>query len=220
MVEWSPDGRDLLLGVAGFSINRQTIGHLGQREELGVGYSPSYTPDGRYLIMAQRQSGDDWDLVYKEVGSGDEWVRIVDAPQGQLSPRVSPDGRYLVYMSNENGKDVVYLREFPSGAGLWQVSVDGGSWPQWSAAGDRIYYVREDTIFEVDVELGASLRLSRARPVVTRPALSWSLIFGWPAGFDVSTDGQRFLVCLPVGEEDRGEGIVVVENWLTEAGKS
>jgi hypothetical protein len=39
------------------------------------------------------------------------------------------------------------------------------------------------------------------------------LVFGWPPGFDVSPDGNRFVVVEPQGNPRDLGGIVVEENW-------
>jgi hypothetical protein len=94
-----------------------------------------------------------------------------------------------------------------------------GMWPRWSRRGDRLYYVREDTLVEVDVATGNELRLGAPRDLFKRKPLGWSLIFGWPAGFDMSADGQRFVVAEPVSSKADLGGIVLVESWSREFAK-
>ena len=138
------------------------------------------------------------------------------ADRDQYWARVSPDGRHVAYISNETGVDEVYLRRFPTGEGKWQVSLDGGHWPYWSRDGSRLYYAEDETLMEVEVTTGPTLLLGRPRSLFTRSALAAPLPFGWPPGFDVSDDDQRFLIFLPMEEDAAPPGIVVIESWARE----
>ncbi len=119
-------------------------------------------------------------------------------------------------MSIESGRNEIYLKPFPGGEGKWQVSVDGGSWPRWSAAGDRLYYAQEEAIMEVDVATEPRLRLGSPRIALARKPLGWRLVFGWPPGFDVEPGGERFIVAQSVGGSQELSGIIVLENWIGE----
>ena len=118
------------------------------------------------------------------------------------------------YVSNESGRREVYITEFPSGEGKWQVSIDGGSFPRWSSASGEIFFVNDDTVMVVDVETRPKLVLGRPR----------ELFKGRPNGiqlapacrYDVTPDGQRFVVVLQVGDTERPPGVTVVQNWLSE----
>jgi len=139
-------------------------------------------------------------------------VPLAGGPGIQSWPRLSPDNRYFAYVSDEGGKIEVYIKRFPDAGGKWQVSVGGGTWPRWSRRGGRLYYVHEDTIMEVDVTPGPEPRLGTPRAVFTRKPLGWPLIFGWPPGFDVSPQEDRFVVVQSLDNKRDLTGIVVVEN--------
>ena len=125
-----------------------------------------------------------------------------------------------VSQSDETGREYeVYLKRFPTGEGRWQVSSGGGIWPRWNPKGDRLYYARHDDIMEVDVTPGPEPRFGKPRLVVSRKALGWPLIDGFPPGFDVAADGSRFLVVQPIDTGERQSGIIVHENWLSEFSK-
>jgi Tol biopolymer transport system component len=213
---WLPDGKEVVFpdGNAPFTIARQRLGASGTPMTVREGFDPSFSPDGRYIVFTLQTAGPDWDLHVLDLqGDAGEATLFVDDTGFQGWPRVSPDGRYVAYYSDETTVNEVYIRPFPDGDGKWQVSVDGGFWPRWSRNGDRIYYVNDDTLFEVDVSAEPSLRLGQPREIFTREPLGWTLVFGWPAGFDVSPDGERFAVCRAVEQERSSSGIIIVENW-------
>jgi len=164
------------------------------------------------LLYSVFKSNPDWDIADKSLDAkgGD---RSIAGPGLQAWPKLSPDGRFVAYLSDESGKDEVYVRRYPEGEGKWQVSVGGGDWPRWSAAGDHLYYVRGDTILEVDVTLHPDLRLGTPKELFTRRALGFSLVLGFSPGYDVSPKGDRFVVIEPAGGPIDLGNITVVENW-------
>ena len=74
-------------------------------------------------------------------------LSIVQAqsPQGRIVQfRLSPDGRWLAYSSTDSGREEVYVTHFPSGAGRWQVSQAGGTFPAWRGDSKAIYFIGLD----------------------------------------------------------------------------
>jgi hypothetical protein len=53
-----------------------------------------------------------------------------------------------------------------------------------------------------------------------RPGKIGALPFGWPDAFDVTRDGNRFLIMVPAESErtERTPALVVVENWASTLG--
>jgi eukaryotic-like serine/threonine-protein kinase len=112
----------------------------------------------------------------------------------------------------------VYIRPSQVGAtARWQVSSGGGSEPVWTKGGRELIYrdaaerltaVSVDTTGPV-VQVGRPSTLAvTAEPV----AVAWR-------SFDVSSDGQRFLVMKrrPERPEDSSStGFVVVQHWFEE----
>ena len=118
-------------------------------------------------------------------------------------------------MSYGAGEPEIYLTRFPGGEGRWQVTVEGGWWPRWRGDGRTLFFALGDGIFEVPVSAGPDLRVGTPRPLFTRQPLSRS---GRVEGFDVSADGQRFLVVEPEGPVSAERSAVVVLNWAPEIG--
>jgi len=89
------------------------------------------------------------------------------------------------------------VSRFPSGDGKWQVSASGGQWPRWSAAGDRLWFVRGDDVMEVDVGYTASAPvLGAPRKLFSTPPTS-RLGSGLVATYGVARDGSRFVIIQP-----------------------
>jgi serine/threonine-protein kinase len=218
---WSVDGESLVYteGVTPpFMLKSKAVDGRGEAKTAGIGWGPSFSRDGRYLLFSNLEKDTDWDLLYLDRQHEGPAISLLKAPSAQIWPRLSPDGRYVAYISGEAGNDEIYIKRFPGGEGKWQVSVSGGSWPRWSRRGHRLYYVQGETLMEVDVTLLPELRLGTPRALFTRKPIGRSILFGWPPGFDVAADDSRFVFCQPIGEAPDMGGIVVVENWHREFG--
>jgi serine/threonine protein kinase len=140
-----------------------------------------------------------------------------------LKPRngtLSRDGRWLAYESDSSGKFEIYVRPFPGvGDGQWQISSTGGTQPMWAQTGRELFYLAPDGAWTtVRVEprgatwsAGAPTKLFEGRYTTT----------GTNPGrmYDVSSDGQRFLVIKPAANDRTAAAppsIVVVQNWFEE----
>jgi dipeptidyl aminopeptidase/acylaminoacyl peptidase len=220
---WSPDGKTILYNEGSappLQMKVRNADGSGEVRTVGNGWAAAYSADGRYLLSTDFATDSFWDLAVTDLRGDGKQVPYLKAPEQQMWPRLSPDGRFVAYTSDEGGGFEVYLKPFPGGEGKWQVSVGGGMWPRWSPRGDRLYYANGDTLMEVDVASGAEPKLGAPREIFTRRPLGWSLIFGWFPGFDVSDDGQRFVVAEPVDMKVERGGILVIENWAREFARS
>jgi hypothetical protein len=99
------------------------------------------------------------------------------------------------------------------------VSTHGGSRPLWSRNGRELFYLTADAshIASVPVTPGPAFTFGRAQDIVDVRRLVTTFSGGSGDGgrpYDVSPDGQRFLVMAPASEAP--QQIVVIEHWLDE----
>jgi serine/threonine protein kinase/Tol biopolymer transport system component len=136
-------------------------------------------------------------------------------PFHEGTPQFSPDGRWMAYASAESGTMEVFVQAFPASGGKWQISTAGGSYPRWRRDGKELYYIAPgDTLMAVDVKAGSGFTAGAPKPLFRTRIKSLDIFFQ----YDVSPDGQRFLVnTLPEGEQ-RDE-ITVVQNWTSDLKK-
>jgi len=220
---WSVDGRRIYYEDArDFPNSTMWVTNAdgsGEPIEIGPGIGGAPSPDGRSFVYVLYAGSNDFDLWYRDLDETGlpigEPRLFLDTPRATFAPSVSPDGRFVAYISDETGDDEVYLKPFPGGSGKWQVSVDGGFWPQWSADGTEIWYAAGDDLMAVSVETDP-VRLGTPRLLFTRPDPPRAMPYGAPDAFSVTPDGNRFLVAvLPEGADDRRPtGLVVVQNWF------
>ncbi|MFQ5742984.1 MAG: protein kinase [Acidobacteriota bacterium] len=142
---------------------------------------------------------------------------LVATAADELAGSFSPDGRFFAFMSNETGQFEVNVREVASGRTFpVSTSTRGGAFPRWSRDGREIDYlsVTGPGILVAEVEMEP---FSASDPLelsdITRRLF---------ANFDVTADGQRFLVTVRAGGVDAGDTepatprIRVILNWFEE----
>lgn len=215
---WTPDGSGITY-VAGNTVLTQSADGsrspvLVYRDTIGL-WEAMWSRDGRWLIVRVDGPGALEDLVAVRPGQPDSAVRLFSTPLVQeIHASLSPDGRYLAYASDESGEWEVYVRPFPAvSEGKWLVSNAGGSEPIWSRDGNTIYYrAFSNHMIAAGVDLVPSFsvvhRLTLFDTGPFRPG-------GFGRSYDVSTDGQRF-VMIRDGEGEKTPEVVLVQNFMTE----
>jgi Tol biopolymer transport system component len=126
--------------------------------------------------------------------------------------KISPDGRWVVYHSDESGGFEVYVTTFPVAGRRWQVSSNGGVYPEWRADGREIVYtdISGDLVaVQVDGEGDTfQVRASETLFNIQSPAAGGSY-------FSVSSDAESFLV-VPGASQQAGTLLNLVVNWPTQ----
>jgi Tol biopolymer transport system component len=223
---WSANGREILYSVNTGGIGskrplmRKSADGAGQAavlfEVAGIACS-DWSRDGRYVAYQFQEPERTIDIGYVDLEKQGqpEPTPFLSTPFDDKYPKLSPDVRFVAYVSNESGRFEVYVQSFPSGAGRWQASVNGGEQPRWRADGKELYYVETDALMAVSVSEGPG-GLAFGRPQRLFQTADLLSQFGWPE-YDVSPDGQSLLTAAPVEEKDQAPpAIRLVENWYEE----
>jgi eukaryotic-like serine/threonine-protein kinase len=118
---------------------------------------------------------------------------------------VSPNGSWLAYQSNESGRFEIYVRPYPNvDSERWQVSTEGGIEPVWSRDGRELFYRSADgELMSVPIQSGKDFVPGQVKQLLAARYQT--------SGYDVSLDGQRFLMLYAGGGR-----IVVVQDWFEE----
>ena len=125
---------------------------------------------------------------------------FLKTPYDEAGVAFSPDGRWLAYVSTESGAPNVFVRPFPGPGEKLQISSDGGGGPTWSGDGRELFYKSGGRMMAVDIHTGPAMRAAKARELFRMPALSQSL---FQPDYDVTRDGQRFIMIRPRGAPPR-----------------
>ena len=106
---------------------------------------------------------------------------------GSISPR---HGRRVAYESNESGQEEIYVRPFPNVTeGQWQISTGGGKDPVWAPKGNELFYRDGTSVMAAAVQTAPVFQATSPVRLFDGPYVT-----ALASGFDVSRDGQRFLM--------------------------
>ena len=125
-------------------------------------------------------------------------------------PQFSPDGRWIAYESDESGRFEVYVAPFPGPGAKRQVSTSGGTRSRWRMDGKELFYRAADNRL-MAAALEAKGGLFEVKTV--EPLFEPSAKAAFADSYDVSADGQRFLMLVQVGG-DTDRPLTVVQNWI------
>ena len=197
-----------------YTVIQPTDGSAGVDSLAPQGAGSSFVPGTKDMVFSIHTEQTEWDLFVGPAIPGGERRPLVRETSWQYAAEVSPDRKYVAYVSRETGVDQVFLKRYPEGSGKWQVSVDGGQWPQWTASGDRLVYVHGDDVVQVVVERSDPPVLGRPETLFTRRTLGFEIGFGWEPQFAMNADGTRFYFYQSADEGDIRTTMVLYENWV------
>jgi Tol biopolymer transport system component len=218
---WSPDGQSVVF-----------ISDRGENRDVWIKRANGTTPaevvlDDREVIdEALYSSSGEW-LVYRrgKVDGGRDILAVRSDPDAaavplltsefdEVAPALSADGRWLAYVSDRDGQANVYVRPFPGADSETQVSVNGGISPKWARNRPELFYRNSaGQMVVLEVLPGNDFRTGTEQVLFSATAYRSDF---YHAAYDVTADGQQFVM---IRISDSGlleEELVVVENWFEE----
>ncbi len=217
---WSPDGKFIAFetdrtgqsAIFVKSADRKGEAKLvegSDESEIGEGYLPtSWSPDGKVLILNNFGAGDIGSL---QMGTTGTPQRLINSPFQEWAAAFSPDGHWLAYTSDEQGKFDAYVAPYPPTGETLQVSTQGGEVPVWSQSFNELFYRNGRKWMAASFTTSPTLSFEVPRVLFEGDYLN---IFG--VDYDVSPDGQRFLLLKPIAEAFPRTQLNVVTNWFDE----
>ena len=221
---WSRDG-----GMIAFASDRDGgIFNIYQKSSSGAG------DDELVLKTPNAKFPEDWapdgqSMLYAEVNPGKQVDAMVLPLSGERKPRpfvntefveglsnFSPDGRWIAYSSNESGRFEVYVQPYPQRTGKWQISTQGGSYARWARSGKELFYLTDEgAVMGADVRAdGQAFSAGTPRMLFKTNAMFGDhAAGGFELPYDVTADGQRFILNERLTPANQGAPLTVVLNW-------
>jgi len=208
---WSPDGRKVLWVATDGNRYLRPADGSGKDELLfaspsrSTGYVEDWSSDGKRITFSERSA----------MGGNNIWLM---EPDGDRKPypyhetrfteswnAISPDGQWIAYKSDQPGRFEILVATIPAGKGRLQISTEGGDWPVWRRDGKELFFSQGAKL------MAAPIRLTKTSVDSGKP----QVLFELPASarFQVSRDGRRFLVAMPVEGAPAAAPLTVDSDW-------
>ena len=240
---WTPDGDSVTFASdrdGSFSIYRQRADGSAVAERLttaeeGIAHWPhTWSPDGNTLAFAVEDStggsfnrpDNPRDLWTLSLESGESQVLAgMPPPTVEMAASFAPNGQWIAYTSGRSSSAgyETFVEPFPPTGEKHQISQGGGTAPLWSPTGNEVFYrpitfgiaAARQTLSSVAVSTDSPFRFTSPQPLSIGSFFS----IQFHRNFDVTPDGQRFLVLLPTDgatDADSDLQVQVVLNWHQE----
>ncbi len=220
MPVWSPDASRIAFDSARkpAAIHQKLSSGAGSEvrlsQEVRLRFPLDWSSDGQFLIFQYSFPPTRGNIGLLPLSGNGKSRELIATAADEVQAQLSPDGRWIAYCSDESGRYEVYVRLFSSSEGRWQVSAAGGYEPRWRKDGKEIFYLGADRkLMAAPVQAsGATFQAGAATALFEAPVRGF--LQGWDNSnrYDVTSDGQRFLVNVPA-EGVASAPMVAVLNW-------
>jgi len=216
MPVWSPDGSRILYNNGDNIVVKAANGSGDAETVLARTVFPAaWSPDGRFIIFMQRGVKTRMDLWAQPMFGDKKDYVLSNSPFDEQNPQLSPNGRWLAYSSDESGNYQIYVQAFSADGKLAAdkkvISTTGGASPVWRRDGSELFFIGADgQMMAASVKTeGAEFEFAAPKPLFKTRTMS--LEGGIYHEYDVSPDGQRFLIGTLIG--DTKAPPTVIANW-------
>jgi Tol biopolymer transport system component len=218
---WSPDNARIVFmsnrDGPFFDLYVKASGGAGGDELLlrssATKIATDWSSDGRFILYQMQDPKTGFDIWVLPVKDDRKPAPVLQTEFNEGLAQFSPDSHWIAYQSDESGQTEIYVQGFPKSSGKFQVSTSGGSRARWRGDGKELFFLSpERKMMAVEAKATATMfKTGRPRELFqTRVAIFPAVV----AAYDVSADGQRFLIQTIPDEAEVASPMMVVMNWV------
>ena len=221
---WTPDNERVV-----FATHREQLGRFsffwgradgtGPVEKLltseAVGHFKPYgwSPDAMNMVFDYGPPPT-LDIGLLEMEGEESWRPLLQTEANEAAPALSPDGTWIAYVSDQTGQPEIYVQRFPDLGDRRLISYGGGTAPLWSPDGRELFYRNGDQMMAVRIDREPTF--TPGRPVVVFEGQYQAMFGAISRDYDLSPDGQRFLMIRADDENAPAPQINIVLNFFEE----
>ena len=227
---WSPDSSRLVHIIDDHSFPRLALSSLDgvpdkePMPDTGMANPTDWSQDGRFVLynnstLPAVTQGFPSDVFAIDMARNRKVIPLLSTPFYEYNAVFSPDGQWLAFLSNESGKAEIYMQALDRGNDSLRVtgerfliSRQGAQCLRWRKDGRELYYLGPDgQVYAVTLTFTpAGVRAGRPEPLFTIDAEARATMHS-VVSFDVSADGQRFVI--PSTTPGESSALVVLQDW-------
>jgi serine/threonine protein kinase len=213
---WSPDGQQIVFASnrdgGKFNLYLKSAGGARPEELLLKTdlnkFATDWSADGRYIVYYEINPKTQRDIWLLPLFGDRKPIPLLQGEYSEWFGRLSPDGRWIAYMSDETGSVEVYVQTVPTSGNKWKISNGGGFYPRWRREGKELFYTRgQNELMAVDIKAAVAPNKFDVGP--SQSVFRTGII----QGYDVTSDGQRFLFDGSEESLRTNYSLTVVANW-------
>jgi len=221
--QWSPDGTRIVFSGPGerppVKLFVKNVAGAGAATRIGASTTPEFasnwSQDGRSIVSVRIDPRNRNDLWVHRLPEGVDERLSVNSAFNESYGKLSPDNRWIAYDTDADGRSEVWVASFPSGSIRRQVSVGGGTSPQWGMGNEEIVYVSDDRRL-----MAARIRATPSSVDVDAPQPLFPIAnladtdHAFPTSnvYVAASNGARFLVAVRA-PDFQAPPISIVVNW-------
>ncbi|MGH9833999.1 MAG: protein kinase domain-containing protein [Blastocatellia bacterium] len=219
MPTWSPDGARLV-----FNSSKGGVNGLYQKAASGVGAEEllleggidptDWSTDGRFIIFSRATEKNRRDVWALPLTGSRQPSPLLNSDFDEYRAQLSPDGHWLAYVSDESGSYEIYAQKFTAegklGGDKKRISTSGGNHPRFRRDGRELFYVAADgQMMAVGIKTSGATFEFETPKALFKTRIQRGQTHQW-IEYDVTADGQRFLIGTMIGEAPPAS---VILNW-------
>ena len=170
----------------------------------------SWSPDGQVLLFNEINPVTGYDILCLYAEDENTQQSLIHESWIERNAVFSPDGNWIAYQSNQEGLNQVYVSPFPEPAPK-KISTGGGYNPLWSPDGKELFYRNGDKMIAVTVQTEPEIRV-----IASEVLFEGQYYTDSNRSYDVSQDGQRFLMIKESKDQPATTQLIVAHNWFEE----